>query len=112
MGGTATTMIVMIPTPDDQPGWVFSSVFYVANIVWVLWARTGVERHLGRDGASKILPTGAENLPLLWAKAVLWGNPVLLLGTNIIQLVVWFLSKEMYGGALAVVYYVVSLFLI
>mmetsp|Transcript_53505 Transcript_53505/g.171459 ORF Transcript_53505/g.171459 Transcript_53505/m.171459 type:complete len:243 (+) Transcript_53505:132-860(+) len=104
--GTATLLIVTIPTPPfGRPGVVYSNAFLVAKMVGVAWLKIGVGRHYID---TKPLPAGAERLPELWAKAVLWGNPLLLIILDLLYAVLWQLEKDNFGSALSISYFVVA----
>jgi len=51
-------------------------------------------------------------VPELWAQAVLWGNPVLLLFLNLTFGILWQLEQDNYGPALAISYVVVTIVLL
>jgi|Transcript_85580 hypothetical protein len=105
----ASVLIVMIPdVPGNEPGWIYSAMFLIMNMVFTFWIKAGVRRHHGHDGEDKLVPEGAGRLFELWEKTVLRGNPLLLIATNLAFLCVFQINAGSIGWALAILYYVVA----
>jgi len=112
-------VIVTIPTPPFLPGAVYSNGYFLANMFFVFFLKVGAERHarslekLEEGQTSKwVLPEGAERVPKLWARSVLYGNPVLMLLTDIMFLAVYLMSRGEYGKALTICYFICALLLL
>lgn len=111
IAGIATALIVTIPEiPVDRPGALYANAFLLANIVWVLWVSLGVGRRRGQQ--HRLLPQGAECVPRQWSKAVLWGNPALLLFLDSFFGVLWQLERGDYGLAFSISYILVATLLL
>jgi len=108
ISSVANVIAVMVVTPPEEPGWVYGSAFLVLNFVWVAWLRVAIQRYTGRDGNESPLPHGADTLPRLWAKAALYGIPMLLVSTNVLYFIAYLAKVGSYGWASALSLYTVS----
>lgn len=104
-----TARIATIPDmPSDQPGVFYSGAYLILGMIFAEWMRVGAERHVDHDGEKSPLPPGAERLPQLWAKTVRYGNPALLVVTNLVFLELYMLEQNEYGWGCAILFYVVA----
>jgi len=111
--GPALCMVTLVPTlPMNRPGVFYGVIFFIVNVIFVAWVRVGVRRHVNRDGASRILPPGAERLFELWCEAVFKWNPLLATLTSLIYGVEHLQFVGEYGWACALGFYVIAFLLL
>eukprot|EP00930_Biecheleria_cincta_P057202 TRINITY_DN43177_c0_g1_i1.p1 TRINITY_DN43177_c0_g1~~TRINITY_DN43177_c0_g1_i1.p1 ORF type:complete len:265 (+),score=48.79 TRINITY_DN43177_c0_g1_i1:27-821(+) len=118
-------LIVSIPTLDFLPGAIYANMYFFLYMFFVFVLKTGAERHghlLDKQEAgnnqnpakkSKVkLPEGASTVPRLWARTILYGNPVLMILSDILFLAVYLMSRGEYGKALTICYSIVATLLL
>lgn len=99
------------------PGAFYSNCFLIIYMFFVFFLQMGAERHAGYlqkpEATSRVeLPEGADRVPRLWAKAILYGNPVLMIVLDIMFLAVFLMSRGEYGKALTICYSIVATLLL
>lgn len=106
-------MVTVIPTlPLNRPGVLYGVCFFIINVIFVAWVKVGVKRHIGLDGAPKILPKGAEGLFEVWSKATFYWAPALMCLTSMAYGVEHLIYNGEYGWAMALGYTVISCLLL
>eukprot|EP00927_Polykrikos_kofoidii_P045750 TRINITY_DN39842_c0_g1_i1.p1 TRINITY_DN39842_c0_g1~~TRINITY_DN39842_c0_g1_i1.p1 ORF type:complete len:249 (+),score=30.16 TRINITY_DN39842_c0_g1_i1:47-793(+) len=111
-GAISVVIIISASLPIKRQGVVFSSVYIVLNVVFVVWLGNGVKRHLGHDKGEALVPEGAEVMPRVWSSTVKTSAPSLLVLTNILYLSEYLFTQGRYGQVGAVLYTFVSCLLI
>jgi len=115
-------LIVSIPNLDFLPGAMYANMYFFLYMFFVFVVKTGAERHadllVKQDEnpemtKSKVrVPEGASTVPRLWARTILYGNPVLMILTDILFLAVYLMSRGEYGKALTICYSIVATLLL
>lgn len=125
----ATAVITVIPTlPARRPGVFYSGMFFVLNVIWVLWAGLAIRRiqqanrrhalDLATDDDEELqkrdllVPAGAERLPYIWAQVVCKWSPVMMIVTSMVYGCDYLLEEDKYGPACALAYYIVAFLLV
>jgi len=126
---TGTVLITLIPTfQARRPGVFYSGIYFVLNIIWVIWIGLAVQRlqrqymqerdlemSFDDDEDEKrdaLVPAGAERVPQIWAQVVCRFTPVLLIVTSMVYGVDYLLEEDEYGWACALAYYITSCLLV
>lgn len=106
-------MVTLIPTlPMNRPGVLYGVFFFIINVIFVAWVKVGVKRHIGPDGAPKIVPKGAELLFEVWSQATYKWAPALMMLTSMAYGVEHLIYTGEYGWAMALGYTVISCLLL
>lgn len=110
-------LIVSIPSLDFLPGAIYANLYFFLYMLFVFMLKTSAERHAALlnkdDGGPPVqsrvrLPEGSETVPRLWARTILYGNPVLMILIDILFLAVYLMSRGEYGKALTICYSIIA----
>jgi hypothetical protein len=132
----ATVLIVMSPVlTEDWAGWLYCNLYLVAHLVWVLWLRTAADRRMAGEKITlstawrrrlccccqrcsrdqdeplepaSLLPEGSEKLTQLWERAVYFAVPLLLVFSNIVNLLIHLIKERELGWTFAVSYWLLA----
>mmetsp|Transcript_99369 Transcript_99369/g.259093 ORF Transcript_99369/g.259093 Transcript_99369/m.259093 type:complete len:274 (-) Transcript_99369:179-1000(-) len=133
----ATVLIVMSPVlTENWAGWLYCNLYLVAHLVWVLWLRTAANRRMTGEKITlmspawrrrlccccqrcarepdepleptSLLPEGSEKLTRLWERAVHFAAPLLLVFSNVVNLLIHLVKERELGWTFAVSYWLLA----